>query len=143
MAYRKPSRGTKVQPEDCITAPRNLLEVREAIKVCPGLPSRRRADYVSALNTVGRLHLRPGEEDVDTALANLDAAPWRIIPHLRGLCRARHSIQRASWNNVVSRVRRALLGARVRDGRRQTHLRSDWAEIFNGLPSMPRWKCGT
>src|SRR5262249_39625193 len=67
---------------------------------------------------------------------NLDAAPWRIIPHLRGLAHARHGIQKASWNNVVSRVRKALQasGARVRDGRRQTHLQPEWADIFNPLP---------
>ena len=139
MAERKPSRGVIVHPENVLVAPRNLLQVREAIKARPDLPARRRADYISALNTVGRLHLRPGEEDVGAALANLDAAPWRIIPHLRGFVHARHGIQRASWNNVVSRVRKALqeAGARVRDGRRQTHLRSEWANIFNLLPQRP------
>jgi hypothetical protein len=139
MSDRKPSRGTIVQPKDVIVAPRNLLQVRETIKACPNLPTRRRADYISALNTVGRLHLRPGEVDIDSALMNLDAAPWRIIPHLRGLCPARHGIQRRSWNNVVSRVRKALqaAGARVRDGRRQSHLRPEWADIFNRLPPRP------
>jgi integrase len=69
----------------------------------------------------------------------LDAAPWRILPHLRGLCHARHGIQRASWNNIVSRVRKALqvAGARVRDGRRQSHLRPEWSDIFNPLPQRP------
>src|SRR6516165_968971 len=123
MSDRKPSRGRIVQPKDVIVAPRNLFQVRESIKACPNLPTRRRADYISALNTVGRLHLRPGEVDVDSALMNLDAAPWRIIPHLRGFCHARHGIQRTSWNNILSRVRKALqaAGAVVRNGRRQTH----------------------
>ena len=139
MSERKPSRGVIVRPEDVLVAPRNLLQVREVIKARLGLPPRRRADYLSALNTVGRLHLRPGEKDVESALANLDAAPWRVIPHLRSVAHARHGIQRASWNNVVSRVRKALqeAGARVRDGRRQCHLRPEWATIFNVLPQRP------
>jgi integrase len=139
MSERKPSRGVIVQPEDVLVAPRNLLQVREAIQARLDLPARRRADYISALNTVGRLHLRPGEEDVEPALASLDAAPWRIIPHLRGFAHARHGIQRTSWNNVVSRVRKALqeTGARVRDGRRQTHLTPEWADIFDLLPPRP------
>ena len=139
MSERKQSRGVIVQPEDILVAPRNLLQVRDAIRARLDLPARRRADYISALNTVGRLHLRPGEEDVGTALTNLDAAPWRIIPHLRGFAHARHGIQRTSWNNVVSRVRKVLqeAGARVRDGRRQSHLRPEWAAIFNVLPQRP------
>src|SRR5436190_21837454 len=139
MSERKVSRGTIVRPEDVLVAPRNLLQVREAIKARLDLPARRRADYISALNTVGRLHLRPGEEDVGAALANLDAAPWRIIPHLRGFAHARHGIQRTSWNNVASRVRKAMqeAGARVREARRQTHQRYEWADTFNLLPTRP------
>jgi integrase len=62
-----------------------------------------------------------------------------MIPHLRGFAHARHGIQRTSWNNVVSRVRKALqeTGARVRDGRRQTHLTPEWADIFDLLPPRP------
>jgi hypothetical protein len=138
MSDRRVSRGTIVEPVEAILVPRNLLQVRDKLKTLV-LPERQRADLISALNSIGHLHKRPGEQQLEPALANLDAAPWRILPHLRSFAYARHGMKKASWNNIVSRVRKALqvTGARVRDGRRQTHLTSDWAAIFDPLPLKP------
>jgi hypothetical protein len=138
MSDRRASRGTIVEPVEAILVPRNLLQVCDKLKTLV-LPERQRADLISALNTIGHLHKRPGEQQLEPALANLDAAPWRILPYLRSIAYARYGMKKASWNNIVSRVRKALqvTGARVRDGRRQTHLTSDWAAIFDPLPLKP------
>jgi integrase len=116
-----------------------VLQVREALKTLCGLPDRDRADCISALNAVGRLHLRPGEREVERALANLDAAPWRILPHLDSIPFGRHGFKKESWTNVRYRVRKALkaTGARVRGRRRQSHLCPEWAKLFDPLPRHP------
>jgi integrase len=115
-----------------------LLHVRDKLRTLE-LPERNRSDLISALNSVARMHLRLGEKEVEAALANLDASPWRLLPHLDTIAYARHGMKRESWNNTVHRVRKALqlTGARVRSGRRQSHLIPEWAVIFDPLPLKP------
>jgi hypothetical protein len=56
-----------------------LLHVRDKLRTLE-LPERNRADLISALNSVARMHLRPGEKEVEAALANLDASPLEAPP---------------------------------------------------------------
>lgn len=115
--------------------PKSLLELRTAIEQVSSLSNRQRADLISAINTVGRLHLRSGEADDDAgvrqSLARLPVSPQLLRNYLRRADAARLGLKKGSWANIRSRLNKCLHlgGVRVREGNRLLKLTPAWRAL--------------
>jgi integrase len=109
MSDRKVSRAQYAYPYPT-TELRTWLDVKKALPRVSGLNTRKCADYISALNSIGNLNRLPGEtkQDVDLALARMEADPRLVTKYLNRMQAAKNGLKGDSWHNVTSRVRRSM-----------------------------------
>jgi integrase len=119
-----------------VDQPRTLLEVREKLRNSTRLTQTQRYNLVSALNSLGKPYMLPGEREVERALMRMGVGPYEVAAYLDPKNGARQGLVGQSWTNVKTRVLAALEATGADHSRRPRHcLSADWAEKIGLLPN--------